>query len=65
MRLGRHIAAHVGYPNQNTTVADTDRLIQTNIRVIADFDVRRVMVSMQTLKRFFVKFLYLIEWGQA
>ena len=65
MSVGRHIPAHVGDPDENAAIAHADRLVQADVWVVGNIDVRNFTVLIQPIERFLVKFPYLIEWSVA
>ena len=65
MGFCRHVAAHIGDPNENSAIADADSLVKSDIRVITHVDVRNATALVKGRERFLVIFSYLIEWDMA
>ena len=61
VRFGRHVATHVRDTNKNSIIPDPDGLVQTNVRVERDFDVRSPPLFGHLNECFFVVFADLFE----
>ncbi|CAN5573352.1 hypothetical protein BH18ACI3_BH18ACI3_14970 [soil metagenome] len=58
---GRHVAAHIGDPHENPTVAYADRLVQPDVRIIRDVDIGNRAIRIESPESLLVEFSNLIE----